>query len=86
MKEHLRRSTCKGATVKEHLRRSNCEGALWLKLQSGSWSIQQPHALTALRTVLATFNLVAIGLGDHLGVDVRPRLSSPNSITFASAP
>ena len=35
------------------------EGVLWVPHRSGQWSMQQPHALSALRIVVATFNLVA---------------------------
>lgn len=80
---YIRNATAHGDVAKLHAGSpASCEGALWLRLKSGAWSVQQPHALTALRTVLGTFNLVAVALGDQLGVNVRPRLSLPDTIVF----
>jgi hypothetical protein len=59
-----------------------CEGSLWLKLNKGGWSVQQPHALTALRVSLAAFNTVADGLARRLGCDVSSLLTSPDEIDF----
>lgn len=59
-----------------------CKGALWLEKEDGTWSVQQPHALTALRAVASTFNTVAIGLGDHLSVDVRLHVTHPDAVDY----
>lgn len=58
-----------------------CEGDLWLKKANGHWSVQQPHALTAVRTVLAVHNTIAIALAGSLGT-TKPSLTSPNGVTF----
>jgi hypothetical protein len=58
-----------------------CEGDLWLKKADGNWSVQQPHALTAVRTVLAVHNTIAAALAAALGVP-KPTLTSPSVIVF----
>jgi hypothetical protein len=58
-----------------------CEGDLWLRKANGHWSVQQPHALTAVRTVLAVYNTTASALAAALGVPT-PSLTSPSAIAF----
>lgn len=58
-----------------------CEGDLWLKKANGNWSVQQPHALSAVRTVLAVHNTTADALASSLGVPIPP-LTLPSNITF----
>lgn len=57
------------------------EGDLWLRKANGIWSVQQPHALTALRTVMATFNLVATELAAATSQPA-PSLTLPNTVTY----
>lgn len=61
--------------------RLECEGDLWLKKADGNWSVQQPHALTAVRTVLAVHNTVAAALASALGIPTPP-LTSPGDLSF----
>jgi hypothetical protein len=80
---YIRNATAHGDASRLHDRSpSSCEGALWLAREDGNWSVQQPHALTALRVVVATFNLIAIRLGDHLGSDVRAHVTDPDAIGY----
>jgi hypothetical protein len=80
---YVRNATAHGHASRLHVKSPTaCKGALWLEKEDGTWSVQQPHALTALRVVASTFNTVAIGLGDHLGVNVRPHVTSPNSVDY----
>lgn len=58
-----------------------CRGDLWLTKADGNWSVQQPHALTALRTSLSTFNTVAVELSATLGTPT-PTLTSPSSVVY----
>lgn len=60
---------------------TRCEGDLWLLKEDGVWSVQQPHALTALRTVMATFNLAATELAGAAGLAV-PTLTLPDTVTY----
>jgi hypothetical protein len=57
------------------------EGDLWLRKANGIWSVQQPHALTALRTVMATFNLVATELAAATAQPA-PSLTLPETVTY----
>ena len=60
----------------------HCEGALWLQRADGSWSLQQPHGLTALRAVLAIYNTVVEGLRAALAIASVPKLTTPDKIVF----
>lgn len=59
-----------------------CEGELWLRKADGTWSVQQPHGLTALRAVLAIYNTVADALCCHLQSTDALSLTSPDAIEF----
>jgi hypothetical protein len=62
---------------------AHCEGALWLKKQDGSWSVQQAHGLTALRSVLAIYNCIAEGLASVLvGSSASLHLTDPDTIDY----
>lgn len=60
---------------------STCRGDLWLLKADGVWSVQQPHALTALRTVMATFNLAVTELAGAIRQPV-PSLALPDRVTY----
>lgn len=38
------------------------EGYLWVQRANGTWSVQAPHALTGIRTVISVYNTVAYAL------------------------
>src|SRR5262249_26245657 len=59
---YIRNATAHGDATKLSNSPSGCEGLLWLTQEDGNWSVQQPHALTALRTVVCVFNTVAEAL------------------------
>ena len=65
---HIRNGTAHGDVVKLRHPPRTAVGYLWLTTESGGWSIQQPHALTGLRTVVAVFNAVADALDQELGL------------------
>lgn len=84
---YIRNATAHGDPEKLHEAQPRYgEGALWLKLQNGRWSVQQPHALTALRTALSVYNTVAVELATALGVDVPNGLVEPDTIRFPAKP
>jgi hypothetical protein len=58
------------------------EGALWLRKKDGTWSVQQPHGLTALRVSLAIYNTVAEGLRTKLGLATPLVLTAPDTLVF----
>lgn len=64
---HIRNATAHGDVVKRRNPPDGAEGHLWLRKQDGGWSVQQPHALTGLRTVVAVFNSVAHALDQQTG-------------------
>lgn len=78
---HIRNAAAHGDTAKLGRAPANCKGDLWLLKEDGQWSVQQPHALTALRTVIAAFNLAAAELATAAGVAV-PRLPAPDSVDY----
>jgi len=63
----------------------HCKGALWLQKADGSWSLQQPHGLTALRAALAIYNTVAEVLRSALSITSVPSLTAPNKIGYPSS-
>jgi hypothetical protein len=65
---HVRNATAHGDVIRLRTAPQTAEGLLWVKKQDGGWSIQQPHALTGLRTVVATFNTIASALDGQLGL------------------
>ncbi len=46
----------------------NVTGSLWALQEDGSWSLQMPHAVTAVRTTVAVFNTVASVLDSASGL------------------
>lgn len=56
------------------------EGVLWVRLQNGRWSLQQPHALTSLRVVVATYNHVATALHGQFGSPSLTSLRRPDDV------
>lgn len=56
------------------------EGMLWVKMQNGRWSVQQPHALTSLRVVVAVYNAVASVLASALGAPGTLPLTLPDDV------
>lgn len=78
---HIRNAAAHGDTAKLGRAPANCGGDLWLLKEDGQWSVQQPHALTALRTVLAAYNLAATELAAATGAST-PRLTTPNSVDY----
>jgi hypothetical protein len=84
---YIRHATAHGDPEKLHEEKPrSCEGALWLQLQNGRWSVQQPHALTALRTAVSVYNTVAVELATSLGVVVPKGLVSPDTIRSPAKP
>jgi hypothetical protein len=80
---YIRNATAHGDPAKLHEGRpAHCEGDLWLKLQNGRWSVQQPHALTALRTSVSVFNTVAVELAGALKRTPPSNLTKPDLIRF----
>lgn len=59
---HIRNGVAHGDRVKLRNQPTEGEGALWVPLQGGGWSIQQPHGLNGLRVVVAVYNAVAMAL------------------------
>lgn len=78
----IRNGTAHGDAVKLHLPPPTAEGMIWVQWKDGKkWSIQQPHVLTGLRTVVAVYNTVAYELNEALDLfgDEAP-LRAPNSL------
>jgi len=44
-------------------------GSIWARQKDGNWSLQMPHAVTAVRTTAAVFNTVAFNLFAATGLD-----------------
>lgn len=42
-------------------------GLAWVQKADGTWSVQQPHALTGIRTTIAAYNAVAASLDAAIG-------------------
>lgn len=78
---YIRNATAHGDAAKLGKCPSTAKGLLWLEKENGEWSVQQPHALTALRTTVAAFNAVAEGLAANLGV-AAPSLTTPDTIDY----
>lgn len=78
---HIRNAAAHGDTAKLGKAPSHCEGDLWLLKEDGRWSVQQPHALTALRTVLSAFNLAATELS-AVTASPPPELTRPDSVDY----
>jgi hypothetical protein len=82
---HIRNATAHGDATKLEKCPTECEGLLWLKREDGIWSVQQPHALTALRTVLSAFNTAVDGVAARLGVSPPSTLTKPDTIDYPAA-
>lgn len=82
---YIRNAMAHGDATKLGKCPAECEGLLWLQKQDGYWSVQQPHALTALRTVVAVFNTAAEGLASTLGRPVLTTLTRPDTIDYPPA-
>lgn len=82
--QYIRNAAAHGDISKLGSAPSRCEGLLWLRREDGSWSVQQPHALTALRATVATYNCVVDAVAKRLELPV-PTLYSPDRIDYPSA-
>lgn len=78
---YIRNAAAHGDATKLGRSPTGAEGLLWLKKQNGEWSVQQPHALTALRAVVAAFNAVADALATKL-VLAPAALTTPDTIDY----
>ncbi|WP_373069902.1 hypothetical protein [Gemmatimonas sp.] len=78
---HIRNATAHGDATKLGQSPTACKGTLWLLQQSGAWSVQLPHALTALRATLSVFNVVVTALASRLNIAM-PQLTVPNTIDY----
>lgn len=78
---YVRNAAAHGDAAKFAKPPGTCEGTLWVRLEDLTWTVQQPHALTALRVVLATYNTVALAIADRLSLPA-PAVASPNDIDF----
>jgi hypothetical protein len=77
---HIRNAAAHGDVVKFSSLPRTAEGLLWVRKQNGSWSVQQPHALTGLRTVIAAFNTVAAALDTNLKLFGTSPLRRPGNL------
>jgi len=57
-------------------------GSIWASQKDGNWSLQMPHAVTAVRTTAAVFNTVAFTLYAAAGLDetVQAVLEPPDKV------
>jgi hypothetical protein len=83
---YVRNAAAHGDDAKMTNLPASAEGYLWVKKNDGSWSVQQPHCLTGLRTVVATFNAAAIALETKLGLfaGASPLRSPQSLVTYSS--
>ena len=60
------------------------EGYLWVQRANGTWSVQAPHALTGIRTVISVYNTVAFALDKKTGFlnSTMPLLCPNNMIDY----
>ena len=58
------------------------QGSIWARQKNGMWSLQMPHAVTAVRTTVSVFNTVAEVLHSfaHLGRTGMPDLMKPDDV------
>lgn len=82
---YIRNATAHGDAAKLGKHPANCKGMLWLEREDGTWSVQLPHALTALRATLAVFNTVAEALAQRIGYGGALRVTQPDFINFPVA-
>ena len=61
---------------------TGCEGELWVTKDDGTWSVQQPHGLTGIRSALAVYNTIADALNSTLGRPSSLSLQPPDSVDF----
>lgn len=78
---YVRNAMAHGDAAKISNTPKGCEGLLWVRLEDQTWTLQQPHALTALRVVLATYNTIAVAIAQCLSVPI-PALAGPSSIDY----
>jgi hypothetical protein len=78
---YIRNATAHGDAAKLGACPKKANGVLWLQKEDGDWSVQQPHALTSLRTTVSAFNAVAEGLAAKLGL-TGPTLTKPDTIDY----
>lgn len=76
----VRHAVAHGDVAKQSSFPETGKGVLWVPLQQAGWSVQQPHVLTALRTVVATYNSVAVALESSFGSPVRTALRAPDEV------
>lgn len=57
-------------------------GSIWASQKDATWSLQMPHAVTAVRTTAAVFNTVAFTLYAAAGLDdsVQTVLRRPDEV------
>ena len=82
---YIRNATAHADAGKLGARPAHCEGDLWLTKNDGSWSIQQPHGLTALRSVHAIYNCIAEGIASKLNLPGELSLTRPDVIDYPSS-
>jgi hypothetical protein len=82
---YVRNAAAHGDTAKLARVPEWAEGFLWVRKQDGTWSIQQPHALTGLRTVVAAFNTTAVALDTTLNLFVKgsPLRSADDLVNYS---
>jgi len=80
--QYIRNATAHGDAARLARHPQHSRGALWLLRQNHEWSVQQPHALTALRATLAVFNTVAEELAQAIGYPTLLSLTTPDTIDF----
>lgn len=79
---HIRNATAHGDVEKYAKPPTKSSGLVWVELESGRWSVQMPHALTAMRATLAVFNCVAINLASVLKYPDALNLMKPDSLDY----
>lgn len=91
LKEHwealsyVRNAVAHADTVKlKDKRPKHAEGVLWVASADGTWSVQKPHALSAMRTVTAIFNTVAEAVAASVGHTFATDLDTPMAIDYPS--
>lgn len=76
----VRHAVAHGDVAKSTTLPSSCAGDLWVEQANGRWSVQQPHALTTLRVVVATYNAVASALAGQFGDPQHSVLRPPDEV------
>lgn len=76
----VRHAFAHGDVAKSTTLPPSCAGDLWVEQRNGRWSVQQPHALTTLRVVVATYNAVASALSSKFGDPAASVLRPPDEV------